>query len=474
VTARILAEGGTDLYLLLKDPDGDETLLDPLLDRVAPMVPGDWTIHRNGNNAALMPPFLGKAHAVRALLPRLRRLHPDAPVIGIGDSLSDAPYHGLVRLCDDAGGLAAEQSDAGGIMIAALEPDFAPFSGSYDPDDVQFLMKPVALAPTDVAAKERLIQSGARHYSEMIPQESVPGDAYLALYRDALARNGARLARDIVDLAGALAERRPRIVIASLARAGTPIGALLRRALRRLGVAAPHYSISIIRDRGIDREALRQIAARHDPGDLVFVDGWTGKGAIAPSELRASLLGSSPCLAVVADPAGQAGLAATSEDYLIPSGILGAIVSGLVSRSILNDALVGPGDLHACVHHVHLAPNDLSRAFVDAIDALAKAEQPRALTRSEAERREAARACEALMARLMRDHDVADLNRIKPGIAEATRAVLRRLPERLLVRDEDDPDVGHLLLLAGERGLDVGRLPADCRYRAVTIIREVF
>lgn len=361
-------------------------------------------------------------------------------------------------------------------MIAALAPALAPFSGSYDPDDVQFLMQPVALAPTETAAKEQLIQSGARHYSEMVPRESVPGAAYLALYRDALARNGARLARDITDLAGALAERRPQIVIASLARAGTPIGVLLRRALRRLGVDAHHYSLSIIRDRGIDREALRRIAGRHDPRDVVFVDGWTGKGAIA-AELRASLAdgatGFSPFLAVVADPAGQADLAATSEDYLIPSGILNAIVSGLVSRSILNDALVGPGDLHACVHHPHLAPHDLSRAFVDAVDLLAQAERPRPLARTESERREAALACEDLMARLMQGHDVADRNRIKPGIAEATRAVLRRLPDRLLVRDRDDPDVRHLLLLAEQSGLDIGRLPADCRYRAVTIIRTL-
>jgi Phosphoribosyl transferase (PRTase)/PELOTA RNA binding domain len=364
-------------------------------------------------------------------------------------------------------------------MIAALAPALAPFSGSYDADDVHFLMKPVALAPTDVAAKERLIQSGARHYSEMVPHESVPGEAYLALYRDALARNGARLAGDIVDLAGALAARaqgRPEIVIASLARAGTPVGVLLRRALRRLGVAAHHVSISIIRDRGVDRAALRHIAARHDPRDVVFVDGWTGKGAIA-AELRASLAdgatGFAPVLAVVADPAGQADLAATSEDYLIPSGILNAIVSGLVSRSILNDALVGAGDFHACVHHRHLAPHDLSRAFVDAIDLLAQAEQPRPLARGDAERRAVAQACEDLMARLMQGHDVADRNRIKPGIAEATRAVLRRLPERLLVRDREDPDVRHLLLLAGESGLEVGRLPADSRYRAVTIIRTL-
>lgn len=115
VAARILAEGGTDLYLLLKDPDGDETLLDPVLDRVGPLVPDDWTIHRNGNNAALMPPFLGKAHAVRALLPRLRALHPDAPVIGIGDSLSDAPF---MALCDYA--MMPSGSQLGAATIEAL------------------------------------------------------------------------------------------------------------------------------------------------------------------------------------------------------------------------------------------------------------------------------------------------------------------------------------------------------------------
>jgi hydroxymethylpyrimidine pyrophosphatase-like HAD family hydrolase len=115
VNARILAESGTDLYLLLKDPDGDETLLDPVLERVTPMVPAGWTIHRNGNNAALMPPFLGKAHAVRALLPRLRARHPDAPVIGIGDSLSDAPF---MALCDYA--MMPARSQLGAATIETL------------------------------------------------------------------------------------------------------------------------------------------------------------------------------------------------------------------------------------------------------------------------------------------------------------------------------------------------------------------
>ncbi len=96
---RVLSEGDLGLYVLAKHEDVDEGALHAVIDAVAGEVPRGWTIHRNGNNAALMPPWLGKAHAVEALLPRLRAAHPDAPVIGIGDSLTDAPY---MALCDYA------------------------------------------------------------------------------------------------------------------------------------------------------------------------------------------------------------------------------------------------------------------------------------------------------------------------------------------------------------------------------------
>jgi hypothetical protein len=71
----------------------------------------------------------------------------------------------------------------------------------------------------------------------------------------------------------------------SLARAGTPVGVLLRRELLRRGVDAVHYSISIIRGRGIDRVALAHLAAARGTEDAVFVDGWTGKGAIVDNAL---------------------------------------------------------------------------------------------------------------------------------------------------------------------------------------------
>jgi hypothetical protein len=351
------------------------------------------------------------------------------------------------------------------------------FSGSYDPADVTFLLKPVSLAPTSVADKEAAIQSGRRHYSEMLSPETPPDEAYLALYRMALARNGARLAQDIVNLAAALDRQsadRPEIVLASLARAGTPIGILLARALRRRRRKVAHYSISIIRDRGIDTQALAHIAARHNPADTVFVDGWTGKGAIA-GELHVSLAGTgfTPTLVVVADPAGRADLAATDDDYLIASGLLNGIVSGLVSRSILNTDVVGPGDFHACVYFGEHEPHDLSRAFVAEIDALACCLAPQPIIGEPMRQRALAAECDALVASLMAMSGTTDRNRVKPGIAESTRALLRRLPEQLFVRDFDDPDVAHLLHLAATKALHVSLLPSDSRYRAVAIIKSL-
>ena len=350
----------------------------------------------------------------------------------------------------------------------------ASFSGSYHPDDVTFLLRPIALAPTDVAEKERAIRAG-RHYSEMIAPERPPDPAYLALYHAALRRNGARLARDVATLAARIAERaRGReIVLASLARAGTPIGVLLLRTLRAQGHRVAHYSLSIIRDRGIDPVALAHIAARHDPADVVFVDGWTGKGAIA-AELDRSLaarpLGFAPVLAVIADPAGRARLAAGLDDYLIPSGLLNAIVSGLVSRSILSAATVAPGQFHACVFYPHLAGQDLSRDFVDRLAPLAAAVRPAPPRESAAGRAAARAACAALVAAVMRDLRVGDPNRIKPGIAEATRALLRRVPDRLLLRDAGDPDVRHLAHLAANADVPIGSLPPSSHFRAVAVI----
>ncbi|MBJ7312861.1 cysteine protease StiP family protein [Rugamonas sp. CCM 8940] len=378
------------------------------------------------------------------------------------------------------------------------------FSGSYHGDDVQFLLKPLALASfVEVADKERLIQSGQRHYSEMLSRESLPSARYLEVFAAACAANLERMAADCLTLAGLIARRRAGpVTLVSLARAGTPVGVVLKRLLAGVfGRETAHYSLSIIRDRGIDQVALEYILARgHAAESIVFIDGWTGKGVIS-GELHASIAdfnASHGCaidsgLYVLSDLAGVAACAAAHDDYLIPSSILNATVSGLVSRSILNQA-IGPADFHGCVYYAEFEEQDQSRAFADSLveralalvadgaagsstagpssagaaNANANANAAASVTAREA----AASVSRRYMAEAMRGHGIVDRNLIKPGLGEATRVLLRRTPERLIVRDAASADVAHLLVLAREKNVPV-HIDPELPYQAVSIIRNV-
>ena len=363
------------------------------------------------------------------------------------------------------------------------------FHGSYRPQDVEFLLKPLALAQAqteNVADKERLIQSGARHYSEMLTPESLPSPAYRALFARAHALNRERMARDCLVLASLVARHHgPAPVLVSLARAGTPVGAIVAHLLRAcLGAAAApvaHYSVSIVRDRGIDTNALDHILARgHAPAALAFVDGWTGKGVIS-RELerfvqaynRSRQVNIESGLYVLSDLAGSARCAASGDDYLIPSSILNATISGLVSRSILNSA-IGPQDFHGCVWFGEFAEADLSCWFVDDIvsAALAIFEAEGMPKPAAADRAALAAQSQDFMASELARQGIEDANLIKPGIGEATRVLLRRLPRQLLVRDPEAENVQHLLVLAHEKSVPVQVRP-DLPYHAVSIIRSV-
>ena len=354
------------------------------------------------------------------------------------------------------------------------------FHGSYRPQDVEFLLKPIEIEfIDDLQRKETLIQSGQRHYSEMLSPEQRPSQAYLALFHQAHAANRTRLARDCLHLAELLCARHgPEPTLVSLARAGTPIGAIVRHLItRRHGSNPAHYSVSIIRDRGIDTVALDTILARgHAPGSIAFVDGWTGKGVIS-RELSSAVarynqargVAIDPGLNVLADLAGSAARAATGEDYLIASSILNATISGLVSRSILNEA-IGPGDYHGCVFFEDLTAQDLSCWFVDDVVAAAlalgdvtPAEAPSPASLAATSRH--------YMDRAMRQFAISDENLIKPGIGEATRVLLRRQPERVFVRDLDCARVAHLRVLAAEKQVPVSVDP-ELPYHAVSIIRS--
>ena len=68
---------------------------------------------------------------------------------------------------------------------------------------------------------------------------------------------------------------------------------------------------------------------------------------------------------------------------------------------------------------------------------------------------------------------IKDINLVKPGIGEATRVLLRRLPERLLVWSlADNEHLGHLYQLAAEKNVPIEEYPLQ-NYRACGIIRTM-
>ena len=360
-----------------------------------------------------------------------------------------------------------------------------PFSGSYLSADVEFLLKPVALEPTPVEEKERRIQTGVTHYSEMISEERRPDARYLSLFEESCRLGVPRLARDIRSLAGQILDLvqqgrlSQEITLCSLVRAGVPYGVLLKRDLARLGADVTHFGISIIRDRGLDEAAMGEVLARRPVDGVIFVDGWTGKGAITAelTESWRAFTDREPILAVIADPCGRANLCGSREDWLIPSGILGGNVSGLISRSILRSDVIGPGDYHGCIVLDHLADIDLSRLFVDRVGVALLSLEDRVELDSEASLSAAARfrtEADGTVAAVALQFGVRNRNRIKPGIAEATRAVLRRRPECVLVRSlSEDPDLAALVHLCRQDGVKLIEAPDLIGpYRAITLIRE--
>ena len=355
---------------------------------------------------------------------------------------------------------------------------------TYAPDDVTFLLKPVEIAPTPVVEKEVLIQSGRAHYSEMISSERRPDARYMEIFEAAWSAGKGRIAREIMSLAEMIrlrvsdGEIDSPVTLCSLVRAGVPYGVLLLRALRHLGVEVAHFGISIIRDRGLDANAIAWILRDRPAGGVIFVDGWTGKGTIS-NELSASWSaisgGRRAELAVLADPSGFATMSGSHEDWLIPSGILGANVSGLISRSILNRHVVGPRDFHGAIPAAHLKDIDVSMAFVDSIWNEARALDPSRIALPVAADRSLLRksALDAVHA-IAAVHGVDNLNRIKPGIAEATRAVLRRKPKQVFLRDIEDPDLSALVHLCRTDGVGICVDSAKTGpYRAVTLIEKV-
>lgn len=346
--------------------------------------------------------------------------------------------------------------------IARNLPEPVPM-GCYTKDDCIFLLKDISSLMREQGNEERekAIQSGV-HYSEMLPIEYMPSPEYTELFHNTLAETAPLIASHVAIVGEQILKwRGENTVLVSLARAGTPIGVLIKRYIKyKYDLNLPHYSISIIRGKGIDENALIYILAKEGTENIQFIDGWTGKGAINSVLVEACKnfkdkygVELNHDLAVLADPARCVKFFGTREDFLIPSSCLNSIVSGLVSRTVLRDDIIDKFDFHGAKYYSQWKDIEVSNLFVDSVarhfpdvvidsSLLSMAvDVPNTGIQD--------------IIRIQEEFGIDDINKVKPGVGETTRVLLRRIPWKIIVDHMDNPNLKHLLLLARDRGVAV-------------------
>lgn len=346
--------------------------------------------------------------------------------------------------------------------------------GTYKPDDVTILLKNITGLVQPLATKEReaKIQSGV-HYSEMLPLEYEPTPEYMAIYELALDR----FSQITADSVGAVSEqiwcdKGRDTVLVSLARAGTPIGILIKRYMeKKYCCKIPHYTISIIRGRGIDKNAVDYILARHNPKGIQFVDGWTGKGAIR--NVLTNALKDYPQiskdLAVLSDSAFAAEKCGTHEDFLIASSCLNSTVSGLLSRTFLRSDIIGENDFHGAAFYSELAEKDVTYQFIDRIER----DFDFGKTYNNTSDNELTFSGLAEAENIREKFGIKSINFVKPSIGETTRVLLRRVPWKILVHSlDDEKNLGHIYQLAREKNVPVEEYPLE-HYKSCGLIKDL-
>ncbi|PLT31100.1 cysteine protease StiP family protein [Peribacillus deserti] len=352
--------------------------------------------------------------------------------------------------------------------------------GSYSRDDVVFLLKDISDADLESKTEERekSMQTGG-HYSESLPIEFQPTQEYLDLFHQSLDEHQWKMAAAIRTVADKIYRSKgSQLVLVSLARAGTPVGILIKRYLSfAYQISVPHYSVSIIRGRGLDLNALSYIVKKHGSEAVQFMDGWTGKGAITKELIKSVSAFNreqgenvSDRLAVLADPGECADIYGTREDFLIPSACLNSTVSGLVSRTVLNRQYIGPNDFHGAKYYRELEQADLSNFFIDRISRLF----PELSEEAPGAKEDGGKTWQGLkdIESIQKEFGIENINLIKPGVGETTRVLLRRVPWRILVKDPSMPELKHILYLAGERNVEVNVFP-DMSYSCIGLIKPI-
>ena len=124
-------------------------------------------------------------------------------------------------------------------------------------------------------------------------------------------------------------------------------------------------------------------------------------------------------------------------------------------------------DFHGAVFYENLKSSDLSYDFINAI------EKEFSLNNHEDNAFIEGRGIDEVE-KIAAEFAIDDINLIKPGIGEATRVLLRRVPWKVLIdpRYKDDAELSHLLRLAEEKNVPLELYPLK-HYKCCGIIKKI-
>jgi hypothetical protein len=325
------------------------------------------------------------------------------------------------------------------------------FSGSYLPTDVDFLLEIKDFKEISILEKERLIQTGEKHYSEVLTEEMDFPSEYLELFSKIFTKNIHNVSSDIYTLSKYISSLHKPVLI-SLARAGTPCGVLIKRTIKNwFNIDTCHYSISI--KHGVDASFL-------------FIDGWTGKGAIA-NQLEHSMSSYKNTLnykfIVLSDIAGVADVAARREDYIIPSSLLNSTISGLISRTIIN---TDPNSYHQAKYYNQYQSKDFSLKYVNEVDQyisehINEFKNLPVQYFNQSNKDTYARFIKNMLGK----YQISNGNYLKPGLGETTRMLIRRNPDFIVINENYMSSLDHILLLCKIKNVKIliqNDMPIPC------------
>lgn len=344
---------------------------------------------------------------------------------------------------------------------------------SYSTEDCIFLLEDYTdqISSISLEEKEAYINAGG-NYSEVLSKEEPLSEEVHNIFRSLTKKHSAEIAQYVGSICDYLYEKFGKhMVFVSLARAGSPVGVLMKRYMEwRYHQPIPHYSISIIRDKGIDDQALDYIISQYPKAELCFIDGWTGRGSIT-TELQKAIVNYNSThqinlnddLTVLIDPAKLSRIAGTKKDVCLPNACLNSTVSGLVSRTICPKNKQSEL-FHGAKYLSEFAQQDMSEWFITQVSDHFTSLNPNIAKDTK---------CgyvESIFKQLEKDFGPLNIKKVKFSIGESSRAVIRRKPRMILVKDKNNSDLDFILYMAKQKNVEVREYDTK-DYACITLLQ---